>query len=52
VLHTWSGYGVVTDMLGGTDILLDLTPTGRQDEDLELRHHDKYPKDGHDRQSA
>jgi predicted dithiol-disulfide oxidoreductase (DUF899 family) len=25
-----------------TDILLDLTPLGRQYEDVELRHHDKY----------
>jgi predicted dithiol-disulfide oxidoreductase (DUF899 family) len=33
------------------DTLLDLTPLGRQDEDVELRHHDKYPEDGHDRQS-
>jgi len=45
VLHTWSGYGPVTYLLCGTDILLDLTPLGRQDEDVELRHHDKYPED-------
>jgi predicted dithiol-disulfide oxidoreductase (DUF899 family) len=51
VLHTWSGYGAVTYLLCGTDILLDLTPLGRQDEDVELRHHDTYPEDGHDRQS-
>ena len=42
VLHTWSGYGQVTDLLSGTDTLLDLTPLGRQDADVELRHHDKY----------
>jgi predicted dithiol-disulfide oxidoreductase (DUF899 family) len=42
VLHTWSGYGAVTDLFCGTDIRLDLTPLGRQDEDVELRHHDKY----------
>jgi predicted dithiol-disulfide oxidoreductase (DUF899 family) len=43
VLQTWSGYGPVTGLLCGTDIRLDLTPLGRQDEDVELRHHDKYP---------
>ena len=48
VLHTWSGYGPVIDLFCETDILLDLTPLGRQDEDVELRHHDKYPEDGHD----
>jgi predicted dithiol-disulfide oxidoreductase (DUF899 family) len=42
VLHTWSGYGPVIDLLCGTDILLDLAPLGRQDETVELRHHDKY----------
>jgi predicted dithiol-disulfide oxidoreductase (DUF899 family) len=42
VLHTWSGYGPVIDLLCGTDIRLDLTPLGRQDETVELRHHDKY----------
>jgi predicted dithiol-disulfide oxidoreductase (DUF899 family) len=42
VLHTWSGYGPVTDLLCGIDILLDLTPLGRQVEDVELLHHDKY----------
>jgi predicted dithiol-disulfide oxidoreductase (DUF899 family) len=42
VLHTWSGYGPVTGLLYGTDILLDLTPLGRQDATVELRHHDKY----------
>ena len=52
VLRTWSGYGPVIDLLCGTDVLLDLTPLGRQDENVELRHHDKYPEDGHDRQSA
>jgi predicted dithiol-disulfide oxidoreductase (DUF899 family) len=42
VLHTWSGYGAVTDLLSGNDIRLDLTPLGRQDETVELRHHDRY----------
>ena len=42
VLHTWSGYGPVIDLLCGTDTPLDLTPLGRQDEHVELRHHDKY----------
>ena len=51
VLRTWSGYGPVIDLFCETDILLDLTPLGRQDEDVELSHHDKYPEDGHDRQS-
>ena len=45
VLHTWSGYGPVIALFCETDILLDLTPLGRQDEDVELRHHDKYPED-------
>ena len=42
VLHTWSGYGPVIYLLCGTDIYLDLTPLGRQDETVELLHHDKY----------
>jgi predicted dithiol-disulfide oxidoreductase (DUF899 family) len=42
VLHTYSGYLSVTDLLCGTDQYLDLTPLGRQDADVELRHHDKY----------
>jgi predicted dithiol-disulfide oxidoreductase (DUF899 family) len=42
VLHTWSGYGSATDMFCTTDMLLDLTPLGRQDESVELLHHDKY----------
>jgi predicted dithiol-disulfide oxidoreductase (DUF899 family) len=42
VLHTWSGYGPVTNLLCGTDMLLDLTPLGRQDDTVDLRHHDKY----------
>ncbi len=45
VLHTWSGYGPVTDVLSGTDMRLDLTPLGRQDESVELRHHDRYAED-------
>jgi predicted dithiol-disulfide oxidoreductase (DUF899 family) len=43
VLLTWSGYGSVTNLLCGSDMLLDLTSLGRQDETVELRHHDKYP---------
>jgi predicted dithiol-disulfide oxidoreductase (DUF899 family) len=43
VLRTWSGYGPVTYLFCGTDICLDMTPLGRQDEDVELLHHDKYP---------
>jgi predicted dithiol-disulfide oxidoreductase (DUF899 family) len=42
VLHTWSGYGPVISLFCGSDVLLDLTPLGRQDESVELRHHDKY----------
>jgi predicted dithiol-disulfide oxidoreductase (DUF899 family) len=42
VLHTWSGYGQMADLFCETDILLDLTPLGRQDAEVELRHHDKY----------
>ena len=42
VLRTWSGYGPVIQLLCATDQLLDLTPLGRQDETVELRHHDKY----------
>jgi predicted dithiol-disulfide oxidoreductase (DUF899 family) len=46
VLHTWSGYGPVTSVLSSTDMLLDLTPLGRQDESVELLHHDRYPVSG------
>jgi predicted dithiol-disulfide oxidoreductase (DUF899 family) len=42
VLRTWSGYGPVVALLCTTDQLLDLTPLGRQDETVELLHHDKY----------
>jgi predicted dithiol-disulfide oxidoreductase (DUF899 family) len=45
VLHTYSGYSSVSDLLCGTDQYLDLTPLGRQDEDVELRHHDRYASD-------
>jgi predicted dithiol-disulfide oxidoreductase (DUF899 family) len=45
VLHTYSGYRSVADLLCGTDQYLDLTPLGRQDEDVELRHHDRYAGD-------
>src|SRR5712692_9992393 len=51
VLHTWSGYGPISYLFCENDILLDLTPLGRQDENVELRHHDKYGEYGHDRQS-
>jgi predicted dithiol-disulfide oxidoreductase (DUF899 family) len=42
ILRTWSGYGPVIQLLCATDQLLDLTPLGRQDETVDLRHHDKY----------
>jgi predicted dithiol-disulfide oxidoreductase (DUF899 family) len=42
ILHTYSGFRSVVDLLCGTDQYLDLTPLGRQDEDVELRHRDKY----------
>jgi predicted dithiol-disulfide oxidoreductase (DUF899 family) len=42
VLRAWSGYGPVIYLLNGTDILLDMTPLGCQDETVELLHHDKY----------
>jgi predicted dithiol-disulfide oxidoreductase (DUF899 family) len=45
VLHTYSGYSSVADLLCGTDQYLDLTPLGRQDEDVPLRHHDRYAGD-------
>jgi predicted dithiol-disulfide oxidoreductase (DUF899 family) len=42
VLHTYSGFLSVADLLCCTDQYLDLTTLGRQDEDVELRHHDRY----------
>ncbi len=45
VLHTYSGYLHVTDLICGNDQYLDLTPLGRQVEDVELRHHDRYAGD-------
>jgi predicted dithiol-disulfide oxidoreductase (DUF899 family) len=42
VLYTYSGF-VNTDLLCTTDQYLDLTPLGRQAEDVQLRHHDRYP---------
>jgi predicted dithiol-disulfide oxidoreductase (DUF899 family) len=42
ILRTWSGYGPVIQLLYATDQILDLTPLGRQDETVELCHHDKY----------
>jgi predicted dithiol-disulfide oxidoreductase (DUF899 family) len=47
VLHTWSGYGPVSYLLCETEILLDLTPLGRQQEHVKLLHHDKYQENGH-----
>jgi predicted dithiol-disulfide oxidoreductase (DUF899 family) len=44
VLHTYSGY-TIAELLTATDQLLDLTPLGRQDADVELLHHDKYDGD-------
>jgi predicted dithiol-disulfide oxidoreductase (DUF899 family) len=41
VLHSYSGF-MIAGLLTATDQLLDLTPLGRQDETVELRHHDKY----------
>jgi predicted dithiol-disulfide oxidoreductase (DUF899 family) len=42
VLHTYTGF-MISELLTATDQLLDLTPLGRQDADVELLHHDKYP---------
>jgi predicted dithiol-disulfide oxidoreductase (DUF899 family) len=44
VLRTYTGY-TVADLLCATDQYLDLTPLGRQDADVELLHHDRYPAD-------
>ena len=44
VLHTYSGYAAA-DLRCATDQYLDLTPLGRQDETVELRHHDRYAAD-------
>jgi predicted dithiol-disulfide oxidoreductase (DUF899 family) len=44
VLHTYTGY-TIADLLCATDQYLDLTPLGRQDDDVELRHHDRYAGD-------
>jgi len=41
VLHTYTGY-TIAELLCATDQYLDLTPLGRQDQDVELRHHDRY----------
>jgi predicted dithiol-disulfide oxidoreductase (DUF899 family) len=45
ILHTYTGY-TVAELLCATDQYLDLTPLGRQDENVELRHHDRYASDG------
>jgi predicted dithiol-disulfide oxidoreductase (DUF899 family) len=42
ILRTWSGYGPVAALFCTTDQLLDMTPLGRQDETVELHHHDRY----------
>jgi predicted dithiol-disulfide oxidoreductase (DUF899 family) len=44
VLHAYTGY-TIADLLCATDQYLDLTPLGRQDENVELRHHDTYAGD-------
>jgi predicted dithiol-disulfide oxidoreductase (DUF899 family) len=44
VLHTYTGY-MAANLLCTTDQYLDLTPLGRQDADVELLHHDRYPGD-------
>jgi len=44
VLHTYTGY-MAADLLCATDQYLDLTPLGRQEEDVQLRHHDRYAGD-------
>ncbi len=41
VLHTYTGF-TIAELLCATDQYLDLTPLGRQDADVELRHHDRY----------
>lgn len=50
VFHTYSTYARGLDILVGTYNLLDLTPKGRDEDDLTftmswLRHHDKYGDD-------
>ncbi len=47
VYHTYSTYGRGVEFIMGTYHILDLTPKGRDEEDLEygmqwLRHHDRY----------
>lgn len=44
VLHTYTGY-TIAELLCATDQYLDLTPLGRQDETVELLHHDRYAGD-------
>jgi predicted dithiol-disulfide oxidoreductase (DUF899 family) len=41
VLRTYTGH-TIAELLCTTDQYLDLTPLGRQDESVELRHHDRY----------
>ena len=41
ILRTYTGHAVA-DLLCATDQYLDLTALGRQDESVELRHHDRY----------
>jgi len=47
VFHTYSTYGRGVEVMMGTYALLDLTPRGRDEQDLEqtmgwVRHHDRY----------
>jgi predicted dithiol-disulfide oxidoreductase (DUF899 family) len=47
VFHTYSTYGRGVEVMMGTYALLDLTPKGRDEQDLEhtmgwVRHHDRY----------
>src|SRR5215469_7522820 len=44
ILHTYTGY-TIAELLCATDQYLDLTPLGRQDETVELLHHDRYAGD-------
>jgi predicted dithiol-disulfide oxidoreductase (DUF899 family) len=47
VFHTYSTYGRGVEVMMGTYNMLDLTPKGRDERDVEykmewLRHHDRY----------
>ncbi|MDY6949539.1 MAG: DUF899 domain-containing protein [Pseudomonadota bacterium] len=50
VFHTYSTYGRGVEVMMGTYRMLDLTPTGRDEQDLSftmawVRHHDRYDAD-------